>query len=98
MVTLSTDAPISPLRRRMQHDMLMRGLASGDNCIARSRRRPKSRASVTSGAMERSVFRSLGWAVISTDGSPEQRPRRPRADAMTVGKRRVTSTRPPSVP
>ena len=26
MVTLSTDAPISPLRQRMQQDMLMRGL------------------------------------------------------------------------
>lgn len=28
MATLSTDAPISPLRQRMQHDMLMRGLGS----------------------------------------------------------------------
>ncbi|TDQ15294.1 hypothetical protein DEV91_1345 [Phyllobacterium brassicacearum] len=26
MATLSTDAPITPLRQRMQHDMLMRGL------------------------------------------------------------------------
>jgi hypothetical protein len=26
MATLSTDAPITPLRKRMQHDMLMRGL------------------------------------------------------------------------
>ncbi|ESX82652.1 MULTISPECIES: phage integrase N-terminal SAM-like domain-containing protein [unclassified Mesorhizobium] len=28
MATLSTDAPISPLRQRMQHVMLMRGLGS----------------------------------------------------------------------
>src|SRR6478736_2454861 len=28
MATLSTDAPISPLRPRMQHDMLMRGRGS----------------------------------------------------------------------
>ncbi|WP_352833963.1 hypothetical protein [Mesorhizobium sp. M0664] len=28
MATLSTDAPISPLRQRMQHDMFMRGLGS----------------------------------------------------------------------
>ena len=28
MATPSTDAPISPLRQRMQHDMLMRGLGS----------------------------------------------------------------------
>jgi integrase/recombinase XerD len=28
MVTLSTDAPVSPLRQRMQHDMLVRGLGS----------------------------------------------------------------------
>lgn len=28
MVTQSTDAPVSPLRQRMQHDMLMRGLGS----------------------------------------------------------------------
>ena len=28
MVTPSADAPISPLRQRMQHDMLMRGLGS----------------------------------------------------------------------
>ena len=28
MATPSTDAPVSPLRQRMQHDMLMRGLGS----------------------------------------------------------------------
>jgi len=28
MDTLSTDAPITPLRQRMQQDMLMRGLGS----------------------------------------------------------------------
>jgi hypothetical protein len=28
MATPSTDAPVSPLRQRMQHDMLMRGLVS----------------------------------------------------------------------
>lgn len=28
MDTPSTDAPISPLRQRMQHDMLMRGLCA----------------------------------------------------------------------
>ncbi|ESY90706.1 phage integrase N-terminal SAM-like domain-containing protein [Mesorhizobium sp. LNHC209A00] len=28
MAILSTDAPISPLRQRMQHDMLMRALGS----------------------------------------------------------------------
>ena len=28
MSTLPTDAPITPLRQRMQHDMLMRGLGS----------------------------------------------------------------------
>lgn len=28
MATPSTDAPVSPLRQRMQHDMIMRGLGS----------------------------------------------------------------------
>lgn len=26
MTTVTTDAPITPLRQRMQHDMMMRGL------------------------------------------------------------------------
>ena len=30
MATLSTDAPITPLRQRMQQDMLMRGLIAFD--------------------------------------------------------------------
>lgn len=28
MATLSTDTPVSPLRQRVQHDMLMRSLGS----------------------------------------------------------------------
>lgn len=40
MATVSTDRPISPLRQRLQHDMLLRGfLASGNRrtSIARAR-------------------------------------------------------------
>jgi hypothetical protein len=40
MAILSTDAPISPLRQRMLHDMLMRGLGAHtqQDCVRHDRR------------------------------------------------------------
>ena len=40
MATLSTDAPISPLRQRMQHDVLMRGFGphTQQDCVRHVRR------------------------------------------------------------